>query len=177
MLPASFIEALTTLENEISSELFHGYGPLVIPHELDHRIEQFIDRYLAATNTERELLKTLPRDASHVLLAFAERQAAHAIRASSQEPLVRSLIAVGLAAEVADDGREGMSVLPLPWHSAELLASEPKVVFEQASALLPAKGTQALLAFCRRAPEDQTLCCMGYVAGSDQGGFRYVRTW
>ena len=177
MPPLSFIDALASLENEISIGLFQGYGPLEIPHELDHKIEQLIGSFLAAKHSERELLSSLPGDASNVLLAFAERQAAHAIRANSQEPLVRSLIAVGLAAEVADDGRAGISVLPLPWHSAHLLASEPKLVFERASTLLPAKGKQALLAFCQRAPEDQTLRCMGYVAGSDQGGFRYVRTW
>jgi hypothetical protein len=48
-MPPPFIEALETLESEISSELFHGYGSLVIPHELDHKIEQFIESYLAAT--------------------------------------------------------------------------------------------------------------------------------
>lgn len=173
----TFTEALATLESEISSNLFHGYGPRAIPHELDGKLERFVEAYLEAAQSEHELLSCLPRDATDVLLAFAERQAAHAIRAKSQELLVRSLVALGLAAEIADDERECMSVLPLPWHSAKVLAGKPKVIFEQASVLLPATGRQALLAFCQRAPEDQTLSCMGYVAGSDQGGFRYVRTW
>ncbi len=177
MPPSTFTDALIGLEAAASSKLFHGYGPRPIPHELDGQVEQFIDAYLSAAPDERTLLESLPDFAASVLLAFAERRAAFAIRMKSKQLLLHSVVAVGLAAEIGDDDREGMLVMPLPWHSAELLGVDPAEVFKHAAAILPETGTRALLAFSQRLPEDRTLSCMGYEAGSDEGGFRYVRTW
>lgn len=177
MPSSTFTDALAALEREISNKLFHGYGPRTIPHELDRSVERFVKAYLAADHTEHELLNCLPKEACPVLLAFAERQAAQAIRTKSQEPLAQSLIAAGLSVEISDDEQGAMLVLPLPWHCADMLTNKPKVLFKQASLLLPEKGRQALLDFCQRTPKDQTLSCMGYAAGADEDGFRYVRAW
>ncbi|HCN76762.1 MAG TPA: hypothetical protein DIT13_06160 [Verrucomicrobiales bacterium] len=172
-----FAEALTCFESAVSSTQFHGYGPRPIPHDLDGAVDRFIDAYLSATHEERRLLECLPTNAASVLLAFAERQATLAVRVKSKELLVRALIAVGLSAEIRADEREGMMILPLPWHSAQFLDYNPADVFKQAATVLPAVGAQALVSFSQRSPDDQTLDCMGYRTGSDEGGFRYVRTW
>lgn len=172
-----FTEALACFERAVSSTQFHGYGPRPIPHDLDRKVDQFIEACLSAAHDERQLLECLPMDAVSVLLAFAERQAALAVRAKSLELVVRALIAVSVSAEIRGDEREGMLILPLPWHSAELLGADPADVFKSAAAILPASGAAVLLGFSKRSRDDQTLDCMGYKTGSDEGGFRYVRTW
>ena len=177
MPPPTLTEELASLETAVSNKLFHGYGPRPIPDDLDQRLGQFVATYLSSSLDEQALLKCLPRETADVLLAFAERQAALAVRMKSHHTLTQSLVALGLAAEINNDESQSMSVFPLPWHAAKQLAAEPKIAFTQASSLLPQIGRLALLSFCQRTPEDQTLSCMGYVAGSEDGGFRYVRTW
>ena len=175
--PSTLTDMHAAFESALSDERFHGYGPKAIPHQLDQEVEQLTEAYLSAEASDRELVACLPDTAASVLLAFAERQAALAVRENSKEVLFLSVVAIGLAAEMAADNRKGVSVLPLPWHSASLLGASPKEVFRQAAGRLPTVGRQALLAFCSREAEDQTLACMGYEASTDDGGFRYVRTW
>jgi hypothetical protein len=174
---SEFVQAMDALDQAISAEKFNGYLPLTIPHDLDAIPGQFVGSYSRADIVDRELAPTLHRGADSVLLAFSERQAALAVRIQSQDILRLSVLAIGLASLVTNDERDGMLVMPLPWRTAELLRQEPKSVFVAAAETLPPVAQKALLAFANRDSEDQTLACMGYVEGSDGGGFRYVRTW
>jgi hypothetical protein len=121
-----FVEAIDALDGAIKAKKFFGYGRLSIPHELDSIPEQLVRSYLTAEQSPRELLSVLPRDAASVLLAFSERQAALAVRVQSHDMLKLSVLAVGLAAIITDDERQGMLVMPLAWRTAELLGLKPK---------------------------------------------------
>jgi hypothetical protein len=174
---SQFVEAMDALDGAIKAKKFHGYLRLPIPHELDAIPEQLVRSCLTAEQSQWELLPALTRDAASVLLALSERQATLAVRVQSQDILTLSILAVGLAAIITDDEREGMLVMPLAWHTAGLLGLEPKDVFAMTAAGLPLAGRRGLSAFASRKPQDQTLKCMGYIEGADADGFRYIRNW
>lgn len=173
----SFVDILAELERDLSTGVYSGYLPKRIPDPLDAKIAIFIDWFLDSDELEQGLLSCLPANASEVLLVFAERQAALAVRSSSMRALPASAVAIGMAAAIADDEREGMLVMPLPWRAAAMLGVHQAHLFASNASKVPGKGAQALLAFVSRKPEDQSLDCMGYREGSDADGFRFERTW
>jgi hypothetical protein len=172
----TFTDALEAMDEALGSSRFDGYGPRPIPHELDLLPERFVQSYELAEPGERALIQGLGRRAAPVLLAYGERQASRAVRTRSPEALRLSVLAMGLAAVVADDEREVMRRQPLAWHAAATLGVQPAALFALVAERLPATGRASLFAFSRRAAKDQSLECMGYEEGADDAGFRFVRT-
>lgn len=126
-----------------------------------------------------ELLATRPapelgESSGRVLLVFAERMAALAVRDRDPDTLRRGLRAAAVAAEVESDSRGVVLVLPTLWHSAGLLGLDRAAEF---TAFADQTGGELVAGFAGRRPEDQTLECMGYVEVDDADGFRYQRTW
>ena len=158
--------------------IYEGYGPRPIPHELDDRIRTLIHSYMESDEVEQSLLSCLQPIAASVFLLFAERQASLAVRNEKMEILPSAVVSIGLAAAISNDEREGMLVMPLPWHAAQRLGVHQKHLYSSAASKVPEVGARALLSFIARRPEDQSLECMGYVEGAEPGGgFRYRRTW
>jgi hypothetical protein len=169
------LDAIEALNEAAADGRFIAYGPRPIPHELDLLPQALIDAYLVADASE--FVECLSRESVDVLRAFGERQATSAVRHASAVELEHALVALGLAFCGSPDSREDLLVMPLPWHAAKHLGLDPATVFKQTAKLLAGKARDFLLTFCGRAPQDQTLECMGYVVGADADGFRYVRTW
>ena len=176
-MPHTFTELLTMLEHDIADHAFSAYGPRPIPHALDRKIKTLIESFLASEETGKSLLSCLPAKACQVLLAFAERQASYAIRTGSASALPAAVIAIGLAASIGGDEREGVLVMPLPWRAATLLGVHQEKLFTSAASKVPEPGAKALTAFMQRRPEEQRLDSMGYVEGADADGFRFMRKW
>lgn len=173
----SFAEQLERMECDLVAGKFGRMIELPIPHDLDRQIAAVIELYRAADPSEQPLLLCLQAQAASIFLAFAERQASLAVRTHSTAALTAAVIAIGLAAAIVDDSREGLLVMPLPWRAAALLGIDAKQLFSHCAALVPEAGAKALITWTSRAPENQTLACMGYVEAADAGGFRFQRTW
>lgn len=153
-----------------------GYLKWSIPHERDGQIAEVVDRFA------RDIEQGRPRaplngDQGKALAGFAERMAALAVRERDPEHLRRGLLALGLAASVSYDIREEILVMPLLWRSAELLGIDPAHEFTAIGAAVGGPGGEQLVSFVRRSARDRGIEAMGYVEDTDEGGFRYRRTW
>ncbi len=144
-----------------------GYGNWPLPCQRDMEIESLV----------RLLVADRPGDLrphqSVVLLSFAERMASLARKERSVDRLRSGIRAAALAGAVGD-AREGLLVLPLLWRTASALGNDPDAEFRSAAAEV---GSENLVQFARRDPEDQTIEAMGYVEVDDEFGFHYERTW
>jgi hypothetical protein len=146
-----------------------GYLSRPIPVARDTEI-----RDLLAAAPPQTLAAVLDQSHAPVLLAYAERMAALAVRRHDPDVLRDGIRAVAAAFTVTADEREVLLVLPLLWRSAELLGLDPA-----AELAGPASGAAPgpLAAFATRQPEDRTIEVMGYRESADDDGFRYERTW
>jgi hypothetical protein len=168
-------DAADRLDAAIRAHEYDGYGPRPIPHPLDEPVGALLRAVRSAGPTSAEVLGCMTRGLANVLLGYAERAAALAVRRASVEVLELDVFALGLAEP--GDLREKLLVMPLPWRSAELLGHDPRSTFERVAAELPNAHRGDLLTFSQRRPADQTLSAMGYSEGADQDGFRYHRDW
>src|SRR5579885_505258 len=109
----------------------------------------------------------------YVLLAFSRRRASLAVREEREELIFQGLLAVGLDGW-RYDFRDCIVRLALLYDAAVRIGVAPEEVFERAATLLPPRSAAELRSFLLRAPEDRSLWVMGYKAGSDEDGFRYV---
>jgi hypothetical protein len=162
-------EARTPAVHVLDPASNEGYLSRPIPVARDTEI-----RDLLAATSPQALAAVLDQSHAPVLLAFAERMAALAVRRHDPDVLRDGIRAAAAAFEVADE-REALLVLPLLWRSAELLGLDPA-----AELTGPPSGTGApgaLADFATRQPEDRTIQVMGYRESADDDGFRYERTW
>jgi hypothetical protein len=155
----------------------HGYGKVPIPQPRDGEITSQIKNWMGLSELARQ------ESASHILdkqrflfLAYSERMASLAVREDSEELLVLGLIALGLDGW-RFDWCENLLVVSLHYDAAERIGANPETVFERAAALLSEKPADGLRSFLRRSARDRSLEAMGYIAHSDDQGFRYKRTW
>jgi hypothetical protein len=136
-------------------------------------------------HTFTELLTMLEHDiADDAFSAYGPRPIPHALDRkiktlieSFLASLPAAVIAIGLAASIGGDEREGVLVMPLPWRAATLLGVHQEKLFTSAASKVPEPGAKALTAFMQRRPEEQRLDSMGYVEGADADGFRFMRKW
>lgn len=173
----SLPDLLEDLTKVVIDERHYGYLRQPIPSALDDMVVTLIRSYQESDEDEQGLIECLPQEAASVLLVFAERQAACAVRTRRFGALTEAAMAIGLAASVGRDEREGMVVMPVVWHAAALLGVHQSHLFNSTASKLPQAGARALSAFAARKAEDQTLECMGYRTEDGRDGFRYVRTW
>ena len=168
---------LTPREREILDPYTHrGAGRLPIPSERDEQITRLLDR--VATPENRQVLRTIFNHTHETpLTSYAERMAALAVRTKSEIPIQRGLIAAGIAAIVTTDIREVILILPVLWHSMDLLGIDPEDALAAINDRLDDDAREFLAGFARRTPENRTIESMGYIVQPDEDGFRYHRTW
>lgn len=164
-------------ELEVLNPYTHrGSGLLPIPSELDEQTTRLLDR--VATPENRLALRTI-FNATHetALTSYAERMAALAVRTKSDLPIRWGLIAAGIAAVVTTDIREVILILPLLWHSMDLIGIDPQKALAAINDRIDDEAREFLARFASRAPENRTIEGMGYIEQPDEDGFRYHRTW
>ncbi len=152
-----------------------GYRTWPLPHERDKEIGRLVD-HLGRRGFHGSG-ETLDEQHGRVLREFAERMASLAVRRRSPEDLRLGLLALALAASVSRDIRDEIVVMAPLWRSAEILGLDPVSEFTAAGEAVDGLGGQQLLSFAARSPRDRSLQAMGYIESSDEGGFRYERTW
>jgi hypothetical protein len=68
-------------------------------------------------------------------------------------------------------------VLTVIHAAAQKLGIDPRSVFLESARQFGLDDTSGLEAYLKRSDEDKSLASMGYVEGTDEDGFRFVRTW
>jgi hypothetical protein len=152
-----------------------GYGLGPLPRVRDAQIGQIIDRL--GQNEFASLQEFFDSDHADMLLAFAERMASLAVRRQSRQDIHRGLLAAGIAASLSIDSREVILILPLMWHSAEIIGLDPCQEFVLVAEELKGDAGVFLETFTLRSARDRDIQVMGYIESVDEEGFRYRRTW
>jgi|APTNR8051073442_1049403.scaffolds.fasta_scaffold16187_2 hypothetical protein len=155
----------------------NGYGPAPIPSQRDGEIETLLIRWQSLSSPERSAAAAqISEDQRFTLLAFAERMATAAVRHKDPNRIHLGLLALGLDGWKSD-WRDNATILCLHHDAARRITADPGQVFRKAGCLLSEKVSRSFGDFLARIDEDKALDAMGYVAGRDEGGFRYKRDW
>jgi len=154
-----------------------GYGSLRIPSPRDDQITTLLRTWIALDAKDRlAAAEGIREDRRFTLLAYAERMASLAVRERNQDYIILGLAGLGTDGW-RGDWQDNAAIISLHYGAAGKLGLPPQPVFETAAALLSANPALALRSFLNRLPQDKTLEAMGYIAGQDDDGFRYERTW
>jgi hypothetical protein len=171
------LEKITESMRQLNPARLAGWGASRIPNEIDDEITDVIECYLELdAGGKRKVRESVERDQKFVFLAFAERMASLAIRLRSQEPLTMAMMAMFLQIGTGDM-REDILILTLIYTAAHKLGLDPRSLFLGSARQFGLDDTSGLEAFLKRSDEDKSLASMGYVEGTDEDGFRFVRTW
>lgn len=146
----------------LKAKRFNGYLGYAIPHELDSEVDALIQAYRdhSASGRQRAIDDLNARSAS-ALSVYGQRMASTAVRSGSIEPLVRGLIAVGMAEERLDDARENLYLLVAINDSATLIGTSIQSLISKVSGLLPPRALEKLREFDQRQEQDKSLEGMG----------------
>jgi hypothetical protein len=174
MCAMSIAELVSTLD-----DMPEGWfrGPLPAP--FDQTVAKVVDSYIGGDEEERaQLLEGLDTDRSWMLAGYAERAASVAVHERSPEPLVRGLVAIGLAATQLYE-KEVLILLPLFWRSAERIGVDGALLFTSAADLLgdAAPEPDWIRAFPDRDERGRSLGAMGYEEREEPNGMLYHRTF
>jgi len=152
-----------------------GYLPLPIPAKRDFEISTLLREVIEQEQLVR-FKRLILEGHGLVLMAFAERMASAAVRNHDQEALRLGLIALLLSWQAADS-REPLAICPLFYDAARRMELDLKVFF---ASIRLSTGDQILapfIEFGNRSERNMSLTSMGYAAGEDDDGFRYLRNW
>jgi hypothetical protein len=152
-----------------------GYGPLPIPNERDAQISSLLRDWMALDESSRVASsRQLSKDCGSTLRAFSERMASLAVRERKSEHILLGPIALGLDGW-RGDWRDNVIVLSLLYDAPLRIGVSPDELFLQAAKFLPEKVADAYKSFLHRTDHDKSIEVMGYLAGVDADGFRYIR--
>jgi hypothetical protein len=164
-------EQLLARLDEVPEDYF--WGPLPAP--FDETVAALVDAYIGGDEDEKAaIVDGLDTDKAWTLSAYAERAASLAVHGQSPEPLVRGLVAIGLAAARLYH-KELLLLLPLFWRSAERLGVDGELLFKSSADLLGDDAPSWLRAFPDREPGNRTLEVMGYEEREEPNGLLYHR--
>lgn len=107
-----------------------------MPGPLDERMEQIVDRYIAAAPEQRErLLTALDKSQRALLGIYGHREATLAMRQESRERLRRGLVGLALAHHELDRGSLE-AALAVPHHIARKLGVNTVDLFDEAASFV-----------------------------------------
>lgn len=149
---------------------FSGYLARPLPDALDRAVVNALAAVRSAVDDHPLIGHS--RSADSVLEAFAERAASLAVR-TREESWIRNGVVALCATSTSSDRREAEMVLCLLHDAAKRLGLSPKEVLSKGRFL----KRDLIENFLRRDESDKSLSSMGYAAGADSDGFRYVRSW
>jgi hypothetical protein len=152
-----------------------GYLPQPIPIARDSEITKLL---LQIIDEHHWVLFTRHILDGHalVLRAFAERMASAAVRNRNPELLRVGLIALLLSWRGADL-RETLTVCPLFCDAARRIGVDLAVVVASIRQMIGDEPAAPFIEFAKRSESSKSLQAMGYAAGADDEGFRYLRNW
>lgn len=152
-----------------------GYLAQPIPAPRDDEIVALLSQVVTESRLAR-FARQLMEGHAVVLRVFAERIAATAVRNS--DPALLRLAVIGLVLSWrGPDCRETLVVFPVLYDAIRRIGME---IGPFVASIRQAVGDQLatpLTEFLKRSERDKSLQAMGYTAGTDHDGFRYVRNW
>ena len=154
-----------------------GWGTLPIPQPLDFEITDLLESWMKLNSSQREeAARQISHEQRWSLLAYGERMASLSVRTSDAKLIHLGLVAVGIDGW-RGDWRDNLLIVSLLYDAANRIGVDPGPIFENAAALLADRAASGIREYLLRPTEKKTIKVMGYIAGSDSDGFRYVRTW
>jgi hypothetical protein len=155
-----------------------AYGRQLIPHPRDEKITRLLKDWMDLDALGRTKSRSyISEQQQNTLRAYCERMASRAVRDRNEELILLGLIALGMDNWGTGDPRENILLLPLHYDASLRIGVSPASIFEKAASLLNGEPADAYRAFLRRPERDRSLQAMGYIAGNEADGFRYIRTW
>jgi hypothetical protein len=171
------IEDLIASADWLRVENNRAYGPLPIPQPIDDEITELLRTWAGLDPSERLAASLRVLDNQRfTLTAYSERMASLAVRTRDIEKIFFGLLALGIDGW-RNDWRDNVTILSVHHDAAQRLSVVAEPVFERAAALLSPKVATAFAGFLERTPATKSISAMGYVASSDDDGFRYLRSW
>ena len=148
-----------------------------LPTAFDTTVARVVDGYLGADERGRDdIVDAIGIDRARTLSAYAERMASLAVHEKSPDPLIRGLVAIGLAAKEMYD-KELVILLPLFWHSAARIGIDGTLLFTSAADLIGAEAPSWIRSFPERDERDRSLEAMHYEEHEEANGLLYRRTF
>ena len=156
---------------------FSGYGPARIPDLRDDELSSFVSTLVeGGPPMVANLMPTVTDKSRQVLRAYSERMASLSVRRGDARLLAGATIALVVGG--LDENRlESLMIMVLIEDSVTRLNVDLAGLFEEVSRVVGHPGTVNLMIWLTRSPDDRTLASMGFVAGEDEGGFRYRLDW
>jgi hypothetical protein len=149
------------------------WGPLPAP--FDDAVAKVVDAYIGGDEAERTaIIDAIDDDRAWTLSAYAERTASFAVHERSPEPLIRGLVAIGLAATELYH-KELLILLPLFWRSAERVGVDGGLLFTSAADLVGDDAPNWLRVFPERDERGRSLGVMGFEEHEEPNGLLYRR--
>ena len=152
-----------------------GYLPRPIPTERDSEITKLLSQIIHNNEVAR-FAHNLKEGHRVVLRVFAERMASSAVREKDPSLLRLGLIAI-LLSWGASESREALTIMPLFYDAVGRLGLNLDSFAAEIRETIGDKVISPLAEYLRRAEKDKSLQSMGYSAGVDSDGFRYLRNW
>jgi hypothetical protein len=155
-------------------DMRHGYAQLATP--LDDQLASRIEAVIA-TGAYVEVDAMLNEETADMFLTIAKRFASLAVRQQNPQLVVIGLVALawgGLgASRQYVDVRDALRVQALFCRSAELLGTDPEVLFHDAASAVDQLASTTILGYLTR--ENKSIKHMWFTEGTDsQGRFLYV---
>jgi hypothetical protein len=158
---------------ELKSAALADYLHAPIPTEDDAAIRSFVRN--AAANGSSENAFALTDAEALVLVLFAERMAALAVRENSGQHVKDGLLALAIEAGNLDLS-ESLGSTSVLWDAATRVMQDPESVFAECCQRAPeSEFLDALRHFLRCPPEERSLEAWAYEVFTDCEGFRYQR--
>ena|SRR6266851_3159047 len=169
-------KGVTSETMEILSHLAEtGYAPRRVPGERDQEIGELVSQVRTAEQFSR-FAEGLNLVTARILLAFAARTASYAVRIQDPAWIRHGLMAAQLAL-TQEDAREILVIYSILYRGLELLGADPVATFVEVAGWATSDIRDFTIKFTQRDPQDKSIAAMGYVEGSDEDGFDFVRTW
>lgn len=148
-----------------------------VPTAFDATVARVVDGYVGAEGAARaEILDAIDIDRARTLSAYAERMASLAVHEKSPDPLIRGLVAIGLAAKEMYH-KELIILLPLFWHSAARIGVDGTLLFTSAADLIGDGAPSWIKSFPDRDERDRSLEAMHYEEHEEPNGLLYRRAF
>lgn len=152
-----------------------GYAPRRVPGERDQEIADLVSQ-VRTTEEFSSVATGLNLVTARILLAFAARTASYAVRIQDPAWIRYGLMAAQLALK-QEDAREIIVIYSILYRGLELLDIDRIATFVEVAGWAPPDIRDFTIKFTQRDPQDKSIAAMGYVEGSGEDGFDFVRTW
>jgi len=140
-------------------DFWRGEQSLINPNQnsLDLALVELCKRFAESDAESRaDMRAAISMDEFYTLLTFSHRAAVFAIRERDADWVVSGLTAIAMIEQERTDYRDVLLALSLIYHSASRIGEDPDRLLQDAAAL-SGPGSDLILGFSNRTPEDKDL--------------------